>query len=901
MGISALARLSDVIVDHPRLILLCVALLTLPALEQLIDFEKFEPKLDIDPSMEALLPRSGDALKVLQQTRQRFATDDLLFVAWTTDDLFSPERLAGLKRLTRRIQRLPGVIKVESLATALNIRAHEAVTKIDPFLQNLPADQAAADRLREEALANPLFSGHLVSADGRGALLAIQFEPALDTRTLIELVDRISEASRDEARGIRQFVSGPLFVRLEISRVLLRDLYRIMPLAVLGTLIVAALGFRSLRGVLIPLIANTVALIGTLVCFVATGHALNFVTIILPPVVYVVGFAYAIHVVSDFERNFTDSADRKQAVRAALADVFMPLTLTAFTTAAGFASLALSDIDSIKVFGLYAALGVLLAWMSSLTVAPAAMVLLPAGRRHDASTDRLTAVAPRLARFDSRFRRLLLIGATVLAIASLAAASRIEVSTEVLRNFSEDSEIQRNFEEIGNTFSGGVPLRILVESSSTDAFKDPAHLRVIAALQTWLEAQVEIGAVVSLVDYIENLHQALAPEVAAIDPIPATARLTNHLLLLGGSDEIRRFSDAKFSSTLLHVSANTVATRDLVALVDRINTRLTALPEELQGQVTGTSFLIAKTIDDITRGQIRSLAAALGVIYLVLVVFFGSFRIGALALVPNALPILIYFGILGLSPITLNITTSLVASAVLGIAVDDSIHLLSRYSREARRAMSTSRAVENALAAVIRPVTLTTASLCVGFLAVTAGELQSQVEFGLLAAATLFVAWILDLTFTPALCGRLYFFTLWEILSVDLGTAPHRTLPLLSGLSRRETHIVALMGRLQKYDEGAAVWRHEDPEPEIGLVLNVELAQATVNGASGDEHDPLHRGALIGAMPHSKGLHGPAIDARSNTRVLWLSADCLERIHERYPRIAHHISSNQDGLLADRI
>ena len=873
--------------------------MTLPALDRLIDFGKFEPKLDIDPSMEALLPRGGDALEALHRTRKRFATDDLLFVVWIAEDLFSPERLGGLKRLTRRIERLPGVFKVNSLASALNIRARHAFTEIDPFLQNLPADQAAADRLREEALANPLFAGHLVSADGRGALLSVQFEPALDTRILIDLVDRISAASRDEAQGVRQFLSGPLFVRLEIGRVLLRDLYRIMPLAVLGTLLVAALGFRTLRGVLIPLMANTVALIGTLTCFVATGHALNFVTIILPPVVYVVGFAYAIHVVSDFDRNFTGGADRKEAARAALADVFMPLTMTAFTTAAGFASLALSDIDSIRVFGLYAALGVLLAWMSSLTVAPAAMVLIPAIQKNDARPDRLTAVAPRLARFDSRFRRLLLIGAAVLALASLAAASRMEVSTEVLRNFSEDSEIQRNFEEIGNIFSGALPLRILVESSATDAFKKPTHLRVIAELQAWLEAQAEIGAVISLVDYVEILHRALAPEAAAIDPIPATARLTNHLLLLGGSDELRRFSDAQFSSTLLHVSANTVATKDLVALVDRINTRLAALPDEIQGQVTGTSFLIAKTVDDITRGQMKSLVAALGVIYLILVVLFGSFRIGALALVPNALPILVYFGILGLSPITLNITTSLVASAVLGIAVDDSIHLLSRYSREARRAISTSRAVENALAAVIRPVTLTTASLCLGFLAVTAGELQSQVEFGLLAAATLFIAWILDLTFTPALCGRLHFFTLWEILSVDLGTEPHRTLPLLSGLSRRQAHIAALMGRLRSYDEGTAVWRPEDAGPEIGLVLGGELAQAGVNGASGDGHDSLHRGALIGALPHSKGLHGPAIDARSNTRVLWLSADSLARIHERYPRIVHRISSNRDHLLAD--
>ena len=141
------------------------------------------------------------------------------------------------------------------------------------------------------------------------------------------------------------------------------------------------------------------------------------------------------------------------------------------------------------------------------------------------------------------------------------------------------------------------------------------------------------------------------------------------------------------------------------------------------------------------------------VIYLVLVALSRSFLTAALALIPSALPILIYFGILGVIPTTLNITTSLIASAVLGIAIDDSIHFFSRYSAELRRTGSRQDAVEHTLAALIQPVTLTTAALCVGFLAVTTGELRSQAEFGFLSAVTLAVAWALDLTFTPALCA----------------------------------------------------------------------------------------------------------------------------------------------------
>ena len=748
---NVLSRLLDKVTAHPWIIIVGAALLTIPALDRLVDLDTLSLKLAVDPSMAALLPRDGEALEVFEHTRKRFATDDVLFVAWLADDLFTPKRLAGLKRLTRRIERLPGVVKVESLASALNIKAQREVTTIDPFLRELPADQTAALHARDDALANPLFTGQLVSKDGRGALLAVHFDPALSTRTLIDRVNRIATASRAEAGGAQQFLSGPLFVRLEFSRVLLRDLYLIMPIAMLGTLPVAGLGFRTLRGVLTPLIANIVALLGTLACFAAAGHTLNFVTVILPPVIYVVGFAYAIHVVSNFDRHFLGGLDRTAATKAALSDVVIPLTLTAVTTAVGFASLALSNIDSIRLFGLYAALGVILAWAAALTVVPAGLVILPARQRFGARQDWLSGLAPRLTRFDLRHQRLFLIGGAVLAVASLAAATRMEVSTEVLHNFSQTSPVRQNFERIGSVFAGTVPIRILIDSERPDTFKDPASLRLIADLQTWLNAQPEIGGAYSLVDYIGILHRAIVPEAASNEPIPASSRLTNHLLLLGGGDDLKRFTDPSFSSALVHVRATTFSTAKLLDLIARIEARLDKLPTDLRGQVTGTSYLIAQTVDDITRGQITSLAAALGVIYVVLAILFRSFRTGSLALVPNALPILVYFGILGLSPITLNITTSLVATAVLGIAVDDSIHFFSRYRTEARRTGSRRRGVEAALAALIRPVTLTTAALCVGFLAVTTGDLQSQVEFGLLAAVTLFVAWVLDLTFTPAL------------------------------------------------------------------------------------------------------------------------------------------------------
>mgnify|MGYP001296770417 FL=1 len=128
---------------------------------------------------------------------------------------------------------------------------------------------------------------------------------------------------------------------------------------------------------------------------------------------------------------------------------------------------------------------------------------------------------------------------------------------------------------------------------------------------------------------------------------------------------------------------------------------------------------------------------------------FRSFYLAFIALIPNLLPIIVFFGVLGWIGIPLNLTTSLVASVVLGIAVDDSIHFFARLRQKVKKEVS--RPLESTIGSVIRPVSFTTAGLSLGFIMLISGQLLSQAEFGLLVAFTLVVAWLLDLTFTPAL------------------------------------------------------------------------------------------------------------------------------------------------------
>jgi len=732
---------------RPCVVLMLAALVALAASNELFDWRQSRSRLGVDASLAALLPTEGARLARFEAVRERFQSDDLLLVVWRGETLFTPAGLAAFKRLTRRIERLRGVAHVESLASAMHTRVHDDYTEVSPFLPELPTTLVQARAVREAVLANPLYAGYLAAADGQAAMIAVRFDRGLNPREQIALVSRVARASRSEAGPIAQFLSGPLYARLEISRLLLADLMRIMLMAVSATVFVAALGFRHLRGALLPLAANALALAATLAVFVAGGHALNYVTVILPPSVYVVGFAYAIHVVADFDRHFVGDVTRASAARRAVADVARPLTLTALTTAAGFAALATSDIPSIRTFGLYASLGTVLAWVAALVVVPAGLAAFARRRRGpDAGTTR--RFVARLAALARGHRHALLWAGAGFAALATAGLTRLTVNTDYLANFAPHSAVRTNFATLNERFAGAVPLQIVLAGEKRDTFKTPAALRALDELARWLEAQPEIGGVYTLLDYLGELEGALAPDRVDADPVPPSRAYASDLILLGASEDIRRFADAAFSSTLLQVRAREIASADLNALTARIEARLARLPDGLRGEVTGSSVLIAQTLDDVTRGQVLSLLAAFVPIALALVLLFRSVRLAALALIPNVLPILGFFGILGWTGIPLNLTTSLVAAVVLGIAVDDSIHFFARL--EAARRVG-ANALETALEAVLRPVTFTTAGLVLGFATLLAGTLRSSAEFGLLAALTLAIAWLLDLTFSPAL------------------------------------------------------------------------------------------------------------------------------------------------------
>ncbi len=883
-----------------------VCVLTLLAVSRVIDLRSGTLRLVFDPSTNALLPAHDEARDFYDYVRRLFGSDETILVALVDDDVFTAENLRRIQRLTERIGEIDGVHHVVSLSNALNISSVDGDLAIEPFIDEVPEDPAALERIRREALGNPIYAGNVVSPDGGAAALLIYLMDISEREFLARGIDRqIARIAEEERGDATTWITGPAYVKAEMSRLLLADLMRTLPLAGAVIGVVAYLSFRTVVGALVPLITVFIALLWTLGIFAVAGDSLNVVTIVIPPLILVVGFAYAVHVVAEYYELLRsgEAADEPGGtVHVALKRVALPVALTGATTAAGFLALTTSPLGAIQQFGIYATVGVLATMLISLSLAPALLQLLPEPQRVRESRggERFERLARRVAEFDMRRRAPILVGAALLALVALFGVTRIRISTDVIRLFDPSNPVRQDFEAVNERLEGSDALYVVLSTDYRDAFKEPVNLHEIQKLQRWLEEQPEIGGTTSIVDYVMLINRGFHDNEPEYLAIPESRRLVTQLLYFGANDEIDSFVDSRYQTVSILVRSRAIDSRDVTQLVRRIEEHLEGLPGHIEGRVTGNSVLISKTSDEIARGQALSLSLAFVIIFAMLSLLFMSFRVGFLALIPNILPVLVYFGTLGLTGITLNTTTGLVGCLVLGIAVDDTIHFLTRFNSAAKRHASERKGVSEALWSVGRPVTYTSAALCLGFLSIATSELRNQVEFGVLAAFTLGFAWLVDVVFTPALAANMRIVTLWDVLTLDLGEAPHRSIPLFEGLTQSQARITALMTSLRTLPSGHRLFNTGDAGDEMYVVIQGRM-MVSVPGKAGLEQIPLERGAIVGDVGFFHGKRTADVDTVTDVTLMQLTNANMERLRRRYPRIGAQLYRNLSHVLADRV
>ena len=738
----------------PRAWLLAFLALTAGAALQLWDFSAGAPRLRVETTIERLIPEHDEERQFFEEFQRRFGSDEFVLMVLLAEDVFSAENLKRLRRVTERVAALEGIHRVVSLTNAIDVGAAPDGVAVEPFLDAASVDDPAV--LRARVLANPVMAGSLVAYDGRAAAVVVQPE-AMGEREFRRLgLDRtLDQIAREEAGDAEILVGGAPPLKATTSRLVLRDAIVSTTAGIAITGLVGVFAFRSLWGALLPLLCVLVGQLFALGGLAFAGRPLSLVTAVIPPVVNAVGIAYGMHLVAELEQVRREGIGGAAATWGALERVAAPVLLCALTTVAGFLSLCTSSLAAIREFGLFCAVGTTACMAAALWALPCWLALHPPKARRPSSESRLPDLAARVAAFDLRHRRWIVAATVALVALSAWGVTRIEVSTSLIHNLADDHPLRIAYDRIDERLGGSSLLHIMVEAEEEGAYHDPERLRSVQELQRWLAKQPEIGHTLSIADWVTLIHRAVNGDDPAALRIPDSARLVEQLFYFFWDEQLERLVDERFSAVRIQARMHSASSAGYAKLIARIEGRLAELPPGMKGRVTGSTVLIVRAVDDIAESQALSLATGLFSIGGLLVIYFRSLRVGLLALIPNALPVIAYFGALGLFGVTLNPTTSLVACLVLGVAVDDTLHNLARFQRYVGKGMPPDEAAVEAVRAVARPIALTALVLCGGLLALGTSQLRHQVEFGVLGAGTLLLAAILDATLTPVLASRL--------------------------------------------------------------------------------------------------------------------------------------------------
>jgi len=712
---------------------------------------------------QVLVGGDHPAVRALDSLVDEFAGGYPVRIAWECGagqpcaTVFDAASLTMADALARELYGADGVVNVLGPANASVLVASEAGFAARRFVeQGVVASDS--QELAQRALEDPLWVGDLVSADARVGVIVVQ--PADNApETDQKVVDTIEAALAPfRAQGFSYHVVGDAPESIGVGRTLSESTSALIPVLVL---VIAALLFlmtRSWQQTLATLATMGVALLWTRGALGWFGWPQDAILQVLAPVVVIVGVCDAVHLLSRFAaERLAAPASRPRALVAAARDAGPACVITTLTTAVAFASFTVSDLDTFLRFGVIMPLGVFACLVLSFSLLPLAIGWLPdeaprserVGATWGRAMDALLAVSSRGA------APLLAAGLLLFGFFGFGWAVHLRADHNLEEMVGSSSEVVQAVSFVEDALGTVQSLEIDVRLPPGTAIEDPATLQVLAGFSAGLSPIPMLGEAESVLDLLERMNRLLhgdAPEFERFGASPGANAELLELLAFDDPDTLGRW--LSMDRTRLRISVGgpqtTQHARDAVLAAVHRHVR-EFLPESWEVQLTGEIAFIQRWVHDLAATQFRSFPIAFAIVFVLIAVFLRSWRLGLAAMLPTVLPVVVVLGAMGWLDVNLDLASAMIAAVVIGIGVDDSIHLLRQYQRRREAGEDSHEAMRGALRHTGRAVVTTSIALALGFYTLQLSAWQAVANFGFLISLAVLGALAATLLVLPAL------------------------------------------------------------------------------------------------------------------------------------------------------
>ena len=704
-----------------------------------------------------------------------FGSTDTLLAFIKADDVFDPEVLDAIDRLGNEIlQKVPYVESVTSLMSlSVPIGTEEGFEVFNPFENGVPSDPAEIERIRAFILSRESLVNVLVSDDCTETWVIFNLEQY--SESLDEAKNKIAPPAMEifnsdsyKSEKYRILPAGLSYSEYEEDKATMEQCVSRIAIGFAVMVIFLVIFVRSFKGVIVPAIATVFALCTTLgysAWMGIEGNTIMLIVTLLLSMALSVG--YSIHFINAFKLHFRRTGDRKDSIALGIKDCGWALLFTVITTMAGMLSFLAGGIKSMRWVGGITAAAVLSVYIYTMVLLP---ILYSFGNNKTpdpkyVSSEGLTAADLRIASMGdwilSRRWPILCVGALIL-LAMIPGIAHIKVNMDYSDMMGERTPYIKRLLEITRSKLGSqYSYEVLIEYPDEDAIKNPQVLKNMDELErrigTLSMTKISNGKprVSSVTKTIKEMNRTLNEDDPSYYVIPDDHDLVSQILFLyeiSGGNDVYKYVSEDFSAAYLHVELCGYDAEECVKNVDMVEKWVDELfPEAKTAGVVGKVMQYAAMNGKLVRGSLRSIGTSFIVIFILLVLAFGSLRTGAIAMIPNIAPVMLIGGIMGYSHVALDMVTALIMPMILGIAVDDTIHFTNHIKVHFEEFRGYRKAILESYREIGKTMAMTTIILCAMFFIFVFSTMNALVRIGYLSVVGLGGALVADYTLTPIL------------------------------------------------------------------------------------------------------------------------------------------------------
>jgi len=723
-------------------------------------------KVHLEIRRRANLPQEHPFVQIQNRISDLFGGEAVAVIGVVANqgDIFTPEILGKVYRITQGLHSTPGIIDTSLFSLAgpyvkSVVAGADGLMDIHPLMDGPLTTKEAIQHLRDTVRTDKLFHGNLVSNDDSATVIVAEFDDRLTDTAIFERLNELVNPERDDSVTIA--LAGAPILRAWLSRytALIALLF---PLAVLVIGLIHYEAFRTLQAMFLPLVTALLSVVWALGIMGFLGEPMDTWSAITPVVILAVAAGHAVQILKRYYEEYAIVGDSEEAVIRSVTAVG-PVMLTAGCIAsAGFASLMTFGVTSVRVFGLLLASGILSALIIEMTFTPACRCLLPAPKGRETRREKesrwLDPALRALADLVVRRPRLVLVGAVLVAMAAAVGVLDIDVDNSFRLWFAPSTVVRRDDAILNARLPGTASLRILVEGERENTLQDPAVLNAMSDLETFLETDPRVAGVNSIADQIKRMHQAMNNGDPAFYAIPDNSRLISQYLLLysigAGPDGLSAFVDANYQRSVIRALSKTDSSAFSRELLNRLqsyaNTRFRGLPVTV-GIAGGTLGVQTAMNEVVVHEKIVNMIQVGGIIFVLSALVLRSLVGGIFVLIPLALAVVVNLGVMGWSHTWLDMTTAAITAMGVSIGADFAIYLIFRIREEAKTAESMETAIRASLHTSGKAIFFVSSAVALGYMVLPFAGFSVWTRLGVLTALIVGVSALATLTVIPSL------------------------------------------------------------------------------------------------------------------------------------------------------